>query len=227
MAITFGNKTEFTSASASSVSSITYAHNNDKGDNNTVWVSTALLTGTISGLTYAGNAMTLGVADEGVNKRASMYFIKDATAGSNNVVVTLTGGVQEKFYTSVAQTINGVDQTSPVPTVVAVNDGGPGTAISTNITTTNADNIIYDFVAPLTSSAVSGIVGGGQDELFDTNDAFNSVMGSSKEATDGVDAMAWTINSSQQYDHLLVEIETDGVSVGGGGFKNISNYYYQ
>ena len=121
------------------VSSKTFSHTNGAISNTLLIVFVAMSNDqTPSGVTYNGVSMTQigSTAVEGGTRTYYLFWLKNPTTGTNNVVVTATGTANEIYAGAASYT--GVDQTNPIETSTAANSL-TGTTPNTSITTANAN----------------------------------------------------------------------------------------
>jgi hypothetical protein len=103
------------------------------GDNTTV---------TISGITYAGSALTQIVRVQNV-LFAELWYLKNPATGANTISVSSSGSVH---FTGLALTYTGVDQNNPLGTYQTTTAGGADTTI-TAILTAEIGQVVADLVA--------------------------------------------------------------------------------
>ena len=89
----------------------------------------------ITGITYAGDAMTKALTERNDSSRAfDVWYLANPDSGSNNVVITRgVSGLIVSAFTA----YSGVDQSTPVPTTAAVDDGSSNNTFSGAIVTAN------------------------------------------------------------------------------------------
>ena len=134
---------------------------------------------TVSSVTYDGVAMTLLDAitnSTDTNFEIRVYYTKDPTSGSNDVVVTMTASSTSWRYGAIA--FSGVDQT----TTFTDTEKDEATGVDTftiNATTTNANELLVGFMGHNTN--VGGITAGaGQTSLTMFNGGLGFQRGTSK-----------------------------------------------
>ncbi len=136
---TVAGTTKATSGSGVAATTLTFAHNPGGGSNRLLLVAVStgssnntLTQGTVSGVTFNGNAMTLvgsAIRATGTNTNSYIYMLKDAdmgTTGSADVVVAASSST----IVATATTFNGVRQTTPLGTFVSRVSTVTGTALS-------------------------------------------------------------------------------------------------
>lgn len=144
MAIAYDNAT---GGSATATNTLTYSHTTGTLTDGVLIVGVGyfLKSASITGITYGGVAMTKRLRyDDGTRQAtAEVWYLANPASGANNVVVTkseATAGLS-----SVALTLSGVDQTTPIE---ADNGGnvafGSHTTHSTTVTTATANAWVVD-----------------------------------------------------------------------------------
>lgn len=113
-------------------------------------------TGTVSGVTYNGAALTKANATTGGAMRAEVWYIKNPTIGTNTVVVTYTGNTDARKASGVSFT--NADQTSPLDASNVAS--GTSSPITLNLTTTTDNATIVDAATNFTTTALT--IGAGQ-----------------------------------------------------------------
>lgn len=142
MAVAYDNAT---SSGGQIGTTVTFAHNNIAGNLLTVGVGLYGGTNVVVSITFDGVAMTFGkqgVSDNG-STSAEIWYLKAPAIGSKNVVVTTS--VSNTFVAD-AGTFTGVDQTTPLGTLVSDGYSGSGTSHSHN-TTDAANGLVFDVFA--------------------------------------------------------------------------------
>ena len=191
------------------VTSKTFAHVNDGAD----ILLRVLLHGNgvaLSGFTatYNGVSMTLlGTSSDGTNfNYALMFYLKNASAGSNNVVVSWTNQGKGSFL---ALSLTGVAGYRTANTA-----GGGGTSVSNSPTTVPGD-VVLDAVMYWSSPLTTLTVGASQTQekntqLTDIHVAASYANASSSGSTT---AMTWTLGATRTW--VSIALPLYGAEVGG------------
>ena len=140
----------------------------------------------VSGVTYAGAAMTLLAASESVWYELKLWGKLAPASGANNVVVTYAPSTYGNYF--VASSWNGVDQTTPTRTAATAGGGG-ASASSVTATTVAGDREVDGLVV---EAAPSGITVGASQTDRGSGGTWPG-FGCSDEIAAGVStAMTWT-----------------------------------
>lgn len=179
------------SGSALAASSLTYSLNNAAGDGLIVDVTfyDAVGTRAVSGVTYAGAAMTSigGITVGGFNMRTEQWRLIAPATGANNVVVTMNGTTAE--IKSGAVSMTGVHQTTMVGTQATAS----GSSTTPSVAVTSAtDELVMDGIGA--DTPVSATVGAGQTERWKIVAGVGGA-GSSEAGAASV-TMSWTLGVS-------------------------------
>ncbi len=148
-----GTTTKGSSGSGVAVTSLTFSHTPGSGSNRLLIVAVSTgspdnvaTQGTVSNVTFNGNAMTLvGSAIDGVGTNANsyIYMMKDASLGTTaaaNVVITATNST----VLASATTFTGVNQTTPLGTFASANSSVAGATVSlTSAYASAAGELVY------------------------------------------------------------------------------------
>lgn len=160
----------------------------------------------ITGITYNGVALTkkANVRPTGATFDTDTWTLVNPSTGANDLVITASGS---SVIVSCGISYNGVDQTTPVPTVAQTT--GSSATMSHSITTTVADSWIY----------AGSRTGGAQPDATGTNyvrvasNASNGVHAGhtgSGIATPASTSVSVGIASSQAWGFMLLEIAPVG-----------------
>jgi hypothetical protein len=132
-----------TNTSSSARTSATFSHTVAAGNNRLLAVS-VMLRGNItaSSVTYGGTALTKAIsrASTSSGTTTEIWYLVNPPVGTANVVVNFSASADPSAIAAVNFT--GVNQTSPVG-ATASNLATSGTGITTNITTLNANSLIF------------------------------------------------------------------------------------
>lgn len=168
MAIAFD--TVSTSSNSTDPTSLTWSHTTTTDANRILIVGTSVESDssghtaqTVSGITYAGVALTKIRSDYITDNGTELWYLVAPATGANNIVVTMTAVVDGLFGAGI--TFSEVDQTNPID-----NNAGTtttGTSISQNITTVATDAMIVNIMHHYNSSAVL-TPDGDQTQRFNT-----------------------------------------------------------
>jgi hypothetical protein len=160
--------------------------------NNIVWVAVSLWqdvagTGSMSGITYNGVAMTAGPVITSGAMRSELWYIIAPPTGTSTISATVSGATDERKFSAVS--FAGVAQSSPVDT--SNTQLTSGTSASISLTTTTANDMVIDSLAHFGTQFMTA--GSNQST------AFNSFSGSSgaavsykNAATAGSNTTSWT-----------------------------------
>lgn len=142
-------------ARAGSVTSITQAFNNVAGTYLVVAVATNVNTDTVSGITYAGAAMSrLAAIVAGTDNGESHYIygLANPATGSNNIIISFTTTLTADFG---AASYTGVNTSNATDGTFANNNASSGTATCTETIVTTIDNDWMVATAGLQRSATA------------------------------------------------------------------------
>lgn len=182
-------------STASSVSSLTYAHNVVSGYSSILIIKptwSADAARTVSGVTYnAVNApnVPITIAFNGLGQREQMNYLVNPTTGSNNVVVTFSTTVVQAWSSS--DSYNCVDPTTPLGTAATTT----GTGGSSNVSVTSAvGELVVDNFTVATHPAITA--GAGQTERANFVSAARQSSGDSEKSATSTTAMSWSFSGS-------------------------------
>ena len=195
------------SSGGAAVTSVTWSHTTS-GANRALIVGVSFWNGStqsISGVTYAGTAMTnVGGATDLSNDRAQQWALSNPTTGANNVVVSFSAAVDAVCG---AVSFTGAHQTTASLTGTQATATGTSTAPSVNVTSATGE-IVIDTLAQF---AQTDTVGAGQTQRW--NATFGSEDGAgSTEAGAATVTMSWTLGASA--DWALVGVGVKPAPVG-------------
>lgn len=206
------------SSSGTGVSSLTWAHTVGTGNHRLLIVGVSVPAEgsaiTVTGITYAGLALTLAVSKmysytviTTQYNDAEIWYLVNPPSGSANIVVTLSGSAS--YVVAGAVSYTGVDQTTPIPTT-ASNDGTGSPAIS--ITTANANSWIVDTLSYSNTTSVSPSPNSGQTQRWGLGLVSNTIWGCGSDETTtaaGSYSMGWTVDgaASPYWAYVCVEIK--------------------
>lgn len=149
--------------------SLTYSHTVGTGSDRLLLVGVQVETyGLITGITYAGVAMTQLVAQNDGGIGFYLYGLLAPASGANNVAVSWDGS--SKYVRAVSTSYTGVKQTG-FPDATA-QDSANGTSVPTTITTVAANTWIAGYTWYTGSASISGYttrVTGSNSQMFDSN----------------------------------------------------------
>jgi hypothetical protein len=156
MAIAFDAKVRYNALASGATTALTVASNNQAVI--VGFVNLGILTDTVTGVTWAGNAMTRAIATLWTgNGYEYIYYISgaSATSGTNNIVITYTGGGSTVYGYGMSFTGCAADQTSPA-VVTNSNQNTASTSISVSLTTTTANSILVGILHNNTAAFTAG-----------------------------------------------------------------------
>jgi hypothetical protein len=151
------------------------------------------------GVTYAGVALTqIGVGSR-TNAHVEMWYLIAPSTGTNNVVVTLSGGATARFVVGAVSFTN-VDQTSPLGTFQSANNS----TATASVTVTSAPGELVVGALAKRISTEGATVGAGQTEYWNrvtsnataTNNEWGA--GSTKPGATSV-IISWTFSTSRPW----------------------------
>jgi len=186
-------------ASGSTVSTLTWSHTVGSGSNRVLMVGTSLRDGnkTVTTVTYGGTPLTRRGFQNGAGNanRVEIWSLIAPSSGTANVVVSLSGTID---VVGGAISFSGVDQATPFGTFVSAQ----GTSTAPSVTATSAaGEVVLDTLAT-DGDAASATVGAGQTEQWNlaTGVAGGNVIGAgSTEPGASSVVMSWTLGVSKQW----------------------------
>jgi hypothetical protein len=218
MAIAFDAATD--GGSTNSATSWTFSHTVGVGSNRLLVVSVLgdVVSGAndITGVTYAGQAMTLATSVQtgsGANRKTYLYYLLNPPTGANNVVITSTTA---HFLGGNAASYTGVKQTGQPDATVSHGGSGSLSSFTTSITTV-ADNswailVENSYTANNPPTAGTGLTRRVFDATFGANTIFD---GNGAITPAGAYSMTTSRPSSvDTINHIAASFAPD---TGGGG----------
>ena len=178
----------------------------------------------VTGVTYNGDALTkireedTTVTPGGSADIASVWYLINPDAGTNNVIVSYTGVVEGDAVTAI--TLTGVSQSAPID---AQNGFKGNSANPSNAVTTVAANCLVLDVITGSGSGTTLTPGGSQTQQSNITNSGNirSATSSQAKATPGSTTMSWTM-ASQVWAQIVVSI----APVAGSSIKTVDNLAY-
>lgn len=125
-------------AYGASISTQTVTYTVGSGSNG-IGMATVTTSGTITGVTWGGNAMTQVTSIGASSQMHYMYYITGIVAGSVNVIATASGTATIGMT---ANSFYGVAQSSPIDIFGSATGGGGVTTVS--VTTTIDNDMLFD-----------------------------------------------------------------------------------
>ena len=188
--------TSSSNTGAAGATSLTWSHIVNSGMNQVLIVEFASDSkdGTVTSLTYAGQALTLVGRGKATGGRVEIWELVSPTVGTANIVANFNNKQQ---VVAGAVDFFGVDQTAPTGTFISA--GGTSTAPSVDVTSAIGD-IVID--ALWGNDGVTATAGAGQTVQWTnaTGSSTNFIRGAgSTEAGAASVTMSWTLNSSVQW----------------------------
>lgn len=195
MAVTLGTPVTSTATtfahtvvSADSILIVTVAHRND---------------GSVSGITYNGVSLTLGVSKSqgaGTSQaNSSVWYLQSPSAGNNNIVITSSGTTEARFGAVEVFGVFSVGGSSSA--------GGTGGTRTTTLTVQGTTGVVIDSINEVAIGSLT--VDGSQTTIFNATDG-NSENGSSYEIHSGSNTtMSWT-SSGGSADWAISALELKG-----------------
>jgi hypothetical protein len=185
------------SATASGVASLTWAHTVGSGDGRILIVGISLRgSQSITGVSYGSTALApIGSVVTG-QTTSELWSLLAPPQGTANVVVSLTGSFSVRIV-GAAVTFFGVDQVAPLGTYVSA----VGTSATASVTVTSGPGeLVVDTVAVNLSTGIT--VGAGQTQRWNggTSAAATNVRGGgSTEAGAATVDMSWALGSPRTW----------------------------
>ena len=202
------------SSSGSNVSSLTWSHT-VSGANRLLVVGIsrrAYGSVSVSSATYNGVALTNSgsvQAGSGDFSRSEIWYLANPNTGTNNIVVTLSGG--NDWIEAGAMSFTGVNQTTPLG-AFASNSGTSGTSASVNVSSATGD-IVIDTLT-FWNASLDATKGASQTLRWTvSSDGSWKGRGSTASGGNSVTAMSWTIPTSG----------IQGWAIGGVAVKSFQN----
>ena len=171
----------------------------------------------ITGITYNGIALTLGVAnsDAGSNLRSEIWYLISPPVGTYNIIVSLSPNA---YISAGAETVVNVDTSSPIGNTQTASgsDNTPTQTLVTGFT----NSLVFDSLATALTPILY-VVGPGQSENWSITANGNTRQGASSVEQAGTTpdnvVMDWTM--TQSTDWVVSSIEIKGIPGGtaGGG----------
>ena len=112
-------------------------------------VTTGSTVSTVTGVTYAGQALTLGISETSGTAKTFFYYMFNPPAGTANVIVTMSSGLGT-FYSG-STSFNGVATTSPI----SVSGAGTSTTPQVTITPTSLNSLLVDCVYTVAAATLT------------------------------------------------------------------------
>lgn len=157
-------------------------------------------TGTVSGITYNGVALTkIGEKRQAsTSMQVEMWYLDAPAAGAHNIVVTISGNTDARKAGSISLigATNGYDQTN--------SSGGSSTSASTSVTPSVNDSIIID---TLISFGGTTAVEGSTSFFESTTGSINAAAQYYIQTTAASKAMTWSWTTSGDYSHFVASFK--------------------
>jgi len=189
------------SSQTGSATTLTYAHTCSGSDR--VLTVIAVANRTITGITYNGVTMTLGVSlTFGSNSNNRIYYLIAPASGTNNIVVTISsvGPIQS----------GGLSFTGADSIGASASNESATTSVSQSITTTKDNSFVVCGEGSQGGTGLTFTQNSGQTEVFEENDSTSSAAaGAYKQiVTAGSNSFQYTLNVTSRVPKiLLLEIQ--------------------
>ena len=165
----------------------------------------------ISTVTYDGQSLTLvqNVVHGGGKPRVAVYRLIGPSTGSNDVVITLSGGSSDKTTVG-AISYTGIDQAIPIDGVTSAT----GTSASASVTVSSeAGDYVQDAMASI--AAGSPTVGSGQTQHYNVEmggpgSSSHYGAGSTEDGVTSV-TMSWSLSESKEWVIVGLNLNVSGV----------------
>ena len=170
----------------------------------------------VTGATYNGVAMTrLGseISTDGLFTYTGAFYLVAPATGTHNAVISTGGGTNGRMFAA-CTSWTGVDQSTPLGTLVTNSGQTHSSPITDNVSSATGELVID--IAVLYASAATLSVGAGQTlRAEDLNGGNGDDIAISEEAGAGTVTMSWTHGASTPtYSHFAVPLKP---VTGGGG----------
>ena len=174
----------------------TWNHNHSGGDDN-ILIILRSSDKAVNGITYNSVAMTQGRLFSSGGYNSTIYYIVNPPSGVHEVRIT-SSQIGNNVCASVS--LSGVDTDTPIGNTQQ--SGGSSDAITLDIVSTNAENMIFDVASRFVET---GTVGDDQTQVQSAIQ--DTVAGmSSYETGAGTKTMSWSFAASRDYSQVAVEI---------------------
>ena len=194
-----------TTGTALNTNTLTFSHTvGAGGTNRLLTVGVSFDNRAVTGVTYAGTAMTnIGTAAN-APASASLWRLTAPATGANDVAITMNGGGVN--IVGCAISLTGVDQTTPVGTgATATGATSPATVNVSSAT----DEMVVDIVGVENQTATAGA---GQTDRCNALADINRGAGST-EAGAGTVTMSWTLGADAAW--AIVGVSAKVAAAGG------------
>lgn len=201
MAASIGN-TSSAANNVSSVSSVTWSHTVESGVSKLIVSGSYIrVTGTITGVTWNGTPLTLGLdAQNGLLQDTAHWYLDNPASGTANIVVTYTDSSTFEPKNGAASAFGLSSGGIGASTTTSAASG----AITANITTTQDGSLIVDAVSSGNTDLTTP--GAGQTQIWLGNNGAGSQDGASSYkvvSTAGSYTMSW--GGGQTWGYSIVE----------------------
>ncbi len=207
------------SSTVSGASSSTHAHTVSTGVNRVLIVGVesqdaSITDGTVTGITYAGVAMTkidaIQIASDGQYQRSELWYLTAPATGSNNIVVSFTGTVSSGIVGGLSYT-----NASQSPLTITAKDAQASTTPSVSVTTLVNNSLVVDIISHGNGSNITQSVNTGTERL-DIDQSVETGLGMSdiEKVTAGSQARTWTLNGAPTWAQVAVVLPPPSSSSG-------------
>jgi hypothetical protein len=187
---------------SSNVTSATLSHTTASGCNLLV-VSVATRSCTVTGVTYAGVAMTLAIEDNYDTPDCSIWYLANPTVGANNIVASFSTGIGRYAMSGVS-----LFGAKALPNITG---SAEGTATSSSVTFTTTVPGCIGVDAQYNAGTIAGTAGAGQTLMadYDGNDGAGTSYKTGLSV--GSNSMSWTsFSGSEVFVHVVAAFAPSG-----------------
>lgn len=203
-------------SSETTAASLTFSHTMSSGTNGLLIVAASVQTSggaTLNTVTFNGVSMTKynEITIASTYFKLSLWYLIAPASGAHNVVATASTTVE---IWAAAQSFTGVDQTTPLGTIVTNTLDSGQTTTSVNVSSATGDIVADTFY----SSSVAGTptVGSGQTAQGASGGAASRYIAmSTKAGASGTVTMAWTRTDSGDVNQQGVSVKAAVTSIPG------------
>lgn len=168
---------------------------------------------TISSVTHGGTSLTAAAAKvASAQGEACQLWYAVAPSGTQTVTVTFSGTTGGNSQVGVLL-LSGVDQASPIGTVVTASSGAGGTSTTTSAATSAVGGMVIDCLA-IRGGTPDPAPGGGATEYHQQAADFSVTGAASYVAGAASVTMSWSWSGGQPWSHMVVPVNA---AAGGGG----------
>jgi hypothetical protein len=176
----------------------------------------------VSGITYAGNAMTSGynlTTGIGSGQGGACFRLLAPTTGSNNIVVSTSP--DNVGSAIIAVLLSGVDQTTPIASTGSADDSSGASTVTVNATAA-AGTWAIGAAGFRGGTLVTPTIGAGQTSLattagFGADDGYIAMAASYEVGAGGTHTLSYTYAPTASFNAGIGYIVVNPAAGGGGG----------